>query len=80
MSECLLTLATPEHEKWVTSIGYPMKGVQVKIVDADRNDLGPNESGEIAIKSPTNMKCYDKNPEATSGVFHDGWLLTGKLN
>lgn len=77
MSECLLLITTPTKEKWLTSVGYPMPGVEVKVVDPERNELGVNESGEIAIKSPTNMKCYEKNPEATAEAIVDGWLMTG---
>lgn len=78
MSECLLLIATPENEKWVTSVGYPFDGVEVRILDSEGNELGPNESGEIALKSPTTMKRYDKNPEASAEILVDGWLMTGE--
>ncbi|OQR66733.1 luciferin 4-monooxygenase-like [Tropilaelaps mercedesae] len=77
MSECLLASATPDKEKWVTSIGRPMPGVEMKIVDSEGNTLGPHEAGEIAVNAPCNMKGYDKNPKATSEIFIDGWLMTG---
>lgn len=77
MSESLLVCATPDQEKWITSIGLPMPGVEMKIVDSEGNALSPNEKGEIAIRAPCNMKGYDKNPEATSETIVNGWLMTG---
>lgn len=58
------------------SVGLPIPGVQIKIVDP-RPDDGV---GEIAAKGPNVMKGYYKNPKATAEVFtEDGWFLTGDL-
>ena len=57
------------------SIGFPLKGIDVKIVN--KNDLG---IGELAVKGPNVMSGYYENDQATKEIFtDDGWLLTGDL-
>ncbi|MBO9559660.1 MAG: fatty acid--CoA ligase [Caulobacter sp.] len=60
------------------SAGLPMPGAELKIIGADGEALGPNEVGEVAVRSPANMAGYWKLPEATaSTIGADGWLRTG---
>lgn len=62
------------------STGYLTFGAQVKIIDASGNRCGPNEDGEIYIK--TNFKClgYHKDPEANAKLFdEDGFMITGDI-
>jgi carnitine-CoA ligase len=52
---------------------------EVKIVDDDYNDLPVGTTGEIAVRTPTIMKGYYRDPEATAAAFRDGFFLTGDL-
>jgi long-chain acyl-CoA synthetase len=62
------------------SIGLPFPDVDMKIVTLDGTaDLGPNETGEIVLRSPTLMLGYHNQPEATIEAVRDGWLYTGDL-
>jgi len=61
------------------SIGLPIKGVEVKIIDEDGVDLGPNEVGELFVKSDSVMVGYYKQPAETKRVLRDGWLQTGDM-
>ncbi len=69
----------PDRERKVGSIGTPIAGVQMKVVDDEGNEAPPGEVGEIAIKGHNVMKGYWQRPDATEEVMHDGWLRTGDL-
>jgi len=56
------------------SVGKPMPGTQVKIINPDEDGIG-----EVVCKSDSVMLGYYDNPEATAEVLKDGWLYTGDL-
>lgn len=69
---------SPEGSPHMGSVGRPLPGVEVRVVDADRRDLPPGEIGEVAIRSPSNMIGYWNQPEATARTLDaDNWLYTG---
>ena len=61
------------------SIGIPVDNVDLKILDAEGNQLPPGESGEIAARGSNMMKGYWKDPKATENVFINDYYLTGDL-
>jgi long-chain acyl-CoA synthetase len=64
----------------VGSIGLPFPDVDMKIVALDgTTDLGPGETGEIVLRSPTLMLGYYNQPTATAEAIRDGWLFTGDV-
>ena len=66
----------PQAKK-MGSCGKPYPTVDIAIVDQAGNQLGPDQVGEIIIKSPSLMSAYWKLPEATDSSLKDGWLYTG---
>ena len=52
---------------------------QVRILDDEGNDVAEGETGELAVKIPTLMQGYYKDPEQTAAAFRDGWFLSGDL-
>lgn len=61
------------------SIGFPIPGVEVKLVDDNMKEVAPGEIGEIAVRGPNVMKGYFNLPEETQKALVDGWLLTGDM-
>jgi len=69
----VLTASTERHDN-VRSVGLPLPGVELKIVDPS-----PLGVGEIACRGPVVMPGYYRNPEATAEVMREDWLLTGDI-
>ncbi len=63
----------------VGSIGVPVFGCDVRVVDGDMNEMPVNEPGEIVIRGHNVMKGYWENPEATATAFRGGWFHTGDV-
>lgn len=61
------------------SVGLPLPGTQVKIVDYEGRTLPPGQVGEIVVKGPGIMKGYFGQPEQTRWVLRNGWLHTEDL-
>jgi long-chain acyl-CoA synthetase len=61
------------------SIGTPIRGVDMKVVDDHDNDLPVGEVGEIVMRGHNVMKGYHNRPEATAKAMKGGWLHTGDL-
>ena len=61
------------------SIGLPIPGFQVRIVDDQDRDVPPGEVGELLVSGSAVMKEYLHNPEATAEALRGGWLHTGDL-
>jgi fatty-acyl-CoA synthase len=62
------------------SIGRPNFFVDVRVMDDDNSELGPNEVGELVLKGPSGCSGYWNNPEATAAVVDEaGWFHTGDM-
>jgi long-chain acyl-CoA synthetase len=70
----------PDRERKPGSIGTPIRGVEMRVVDASGAELPQGEVGEIAIRGHNIMKGYWNKPEATAeAVSADGWFRTGDI-
>ncbi len=61
------------------SIGFPVWGVQVRVVDEMQKDVPRGELGEIIIRGHNVMKGYYKRPEATASAIRVGWFHSGDV-
>jgi long-chain acyl-CoA synthetase len=69
----------PHAERKAGSIGTPIRGVEIRLVDDEGNDTPAGEVGEIAIRGENVMKGYWNRPEDTATAIPDGWFRTGDL-
>ncbi len=75
----MVSFNSPTRERKAGSIGLPLPGVEMKIVDESDSEVKPGQVGEIIVQGPNVMKGYHNRPEATKEVIKDGWLRTGDL-
>jgi long-chain acyl-CoA synthetase len=70
----------PDRERKPGSIGTPIDGVEMRVVDEKRNEVPRGEVGEIAIRGHNVMKAYWHRPDATAeAVDADGWFYSGDM-
>ncbi len=70
----VLTVSRPDERVVTGSVGKPLPGVEIKILNPDRKGVG-----EVLAKGPNVMSGYYGNKEATEETLKDGWLYTGDL-
>lgn len=71
---------TPPDKRKHGSVGKPLPGVKIKIVDESGNVLPPGSEGEICAQGPNITSGYLNNDDATKNLFtDDGWLKTGDI-
>jgi malonyl-CoA/methylmalonyl-CoA synthetase len=61
------------------SVGYPLPGVEARIVSESGKDAKPGDVGEVWIRGDNVFKGYWQMPEKTRDAFEDGWFKTGDL-
>ncbi|MDQ4095856.1 MAG: long-chain fatty acid--CoA ligase [Actinomycetota bacterium] len=61
------------------SVGAPLPGVELRIVDEAGNDVELGDTGEIVVRGPNVFKGYWRQPEETERVFSDNWFHTGDI-
>jgi non-ribosomal peptide synthetase component E (peptide arylation enzyme) len=74
------TRFTDDPEKVNGTIGRPVRAMELRIVDAEGNDVPRGETGELMSRGPSIHLGYHNNPAANSAAFDDeGWFRTGDL-
>lgn len=66
-----------EDDPHLRSVGRPLPGVEVLVLDAHRKPVGSGVVGEIAIRSAARMQGYWGLLDTTEAVMSDGWIMTG---
>jgi len=69
----------PDRDQKPGSIGTPIQGVEMRLVDDLGKDVATGEVGEIAIRGHNLMKGYWQREQATREAIPDGWFRTGDL-
>lgn len=63
----------------LSSCGRPVPEAQIRLVDADDQEVPDGEPGELCVRGPLVMSGYLNRPEETAAVFRNGWLHTGDI-
>ncbi|MBA2509703.1 MAG: long-chain fatty acid--CoA ligase [Nocardioidaceae bacterium] len=69
----------PDLERKPGSIGVPVRGVEMRVVDDEGNPVDQGDVGEIAIRGECLMKGYWRNKDATEDAIPDGWFRSGDM-
>ncbi len=75
----LTVLPSSDLEKKAGSMGLPIEGVELKVIDEKGNELGPNQEGELIARGSNVSPGYWKNEDMTQRTITNGWLHTGDL-
>jgi len=82
----IAVLAASDHRRFVAagdrrlgSAGVPRTDVEIKVIDQAGQTVGPEETGEVAIRGDVVMLGYWDDPTATEQALLDGWLRTGDI-
>jgi long-chain acyl-CoA synthetase len=69
----------PHRPRRAGSIGWPVWGVEMAILDVEDRPLPDGERGEICIRGHNVMKGYWQRPEATAETLRNGWFHSGDI-
>ena len=75
----IATFGVLDKPRKAGSIGYPVWGVDLAIMDENDGPLGENERGEICIRGHNIMSGYLNRPEATQEAMENGWFHSGDI-
>jgi len=80
MTEIGMALSNPlDGERVAGSVGTPLPGVEVQLVDEQGEVAVSDTPGEIEVRGPSVFKEYWGRPEATQQSFRNGWFRTGDV-
>jgi len=80
MTETMMNMANPyAGERRSGSVGRPLPGVSVRLLDDQGRPVAGGEIGEVHLRGPNIFAGYWRREDATREAFRDGWFRTGDL-
>ena len=76
---CASTVNPLKGTRKAGTVGLPLAGQTIRLVDASGNPAPDGEAGEVVIKGANVMRGYLNRPEETAKAIVDGWLHTGDV-
>ncbi|MPZ00084.1 MAG: AMP-binding protein [Actinophytocola sp.] len=71
--------ANPPGRRKIGSVGPPIPGYEVRIVDEDGEPVPTGADGEVTVRAEGIMRGYRNAPDANEAALRDGWLFTGDI-
>ena len=78
-TSCAALLHPPITPVRQGSVGFPLPGTDIKIIDPSGQELPLGEAGELCVRGPQIVCGYLNRPEESQQTFVDGWLHTGDI-
>lgn len=75
----VVTFNPLEGRRRIGSIGVPVPGTEVQLVDEQGRQVPVGQPGELLVRGPQVMLGYWNQPQETALVLHEGWLRTGDV-
>ena len=79
MTEIGPAIANPADAIRAGSLGKAIPGVELRVVDAEGEDVSDGQIGELVVRTPARFAGYWDDPAATREAVRDGWMYTGDL-
>lgn len=79
LAECQPVCSPQDRATPAGSVGQPLPGNEIQLIDTEGEPVEEGAIGEIVIRSPGMMRGYLGDPVTTSAVLRDGWFHTGDL-
>jgi malonyl-CoA/methylmalonyl-CoA synthetase len=79
MTEIGMALSNTLDHRVAGTVGVPLPGVDVRVVDDDGCVVGEGEPGELLVRGPQLFTEYWHRPDETAAAFTDGWFRTGDV-
>lgn len=81
MTETNMNTSNPYGaERRAGTVGFPLPGVDLRILDAQGQEVAPGEAGSIEVRGPNVFCGYWEMPEKTAEELRpDGWFVTGDI-
>ncbi|MFW6088992.1 MAG: acyl-CoA synthetase [Gemmatimonadota bacterium] len=80
MTEIGMALSNPLHgDRRPGTVGRPLPGVEVRLLDAAGHEVADGESGELHVRGPAVFREYWERPAETAAAFHEDWFATGDI-
>ncbi|MBI2706511.1 MAG: AMP-binding protein [Actinobacteria bacterium] len=82
MTETCITCAVPASAPRPGTVGPPLPGVELRLLDDAGHDLRADDRqtmGEIAVRGPSVFLGYLNRPDATAELVRDGWVRSGDM-
>jgi long-chain acyl-CoA synthetase len=76
---CASTVNPLDGQRKPGTVGLPVPGQTIRIVDMDGCAVPDGQAGEVVIQGPNVMRGYLNRPEETANTVVDGWLHTGDV-